>query len=57
MKYNTILLDFDDTLVDFYDAEDKAQYGQTLSSLPNSRRLSIFKQINQAHWEAFKRIN
>lgn len=24
MKYNTILLDFDDTLVDFYDAEDKA---------------------------------
>ena len=24
MKYNTILLDLDDTLVDFYDAEDKA---------------------------------
>ena len=32
-----------------------SQYGQTLSSLPNSRRLSIFKQINQAHWEAFQK--
>ena len=43
MKYNTILLDFDDTLVDFMMPKIKlSQYGQTLSSLPNSRRLSIF---------------
>ena len=44
MKYNTILLDFDDTLVDFYDAEDKSfsQYGQTLSSLPNKEKTFNF---------------
>ena len=58
MKYNTILLDFDDTLVDFYDAEDKAFHNMAkhYHHYP-TRRLSIFKQINQAHWEAFQRIN
>ena len=55
MKYNTILLDFDDTLVDFYDAEDKAFTIWPNIIIITSRRLSIFKQINQAHWEAFQK--
>ena len=57
MKYNTILLDFDDTLVDFYDAEDKAFHNMAkhYHHYPTNRRLSIFKQINQAHWEAFQK--
>ena len=57
MKYNTILLDFDDTLVDFYDAEDKAFHNMAkhYHHYPTAEDFQFFKQINQAHWEAFQK--
>lgn len=57
MKYNTILLDFDDTLVDFYDAEDKAFHNMAKHNhhYPTAEDFQFFKQINQAHWEAFQK--
>ena len=56
MKYNTILLDFDDTLVDFMMPKIKLfTIWPNIIIITNSRRLSIFKQINQAHWEAFQK--
>lgn len=57
MKYNTILLDFDDTLVDFYYAEDKAFHNMAkhYHHYPTAEDFQFFKQINQAHWEAFQK--
>lgn len=57
MKYNTILLDFDDTLVDFYDAEDKAFHNMAkhYHHYPTAEDFQFFKQINQAHQEAFQK--
>ncbi|MTV22843.1 YjjG family noncanonical pyrimidine nucleotidase [Staphylococcus delphini] len=57
MGYKVILFDFDDTLVDFHDAEVQA-YGHLMrhyevpSHLHDYHR---FKEINQNHWEAFQR--
>lgn len=57
MDYKVILFDFDDTLVDFHDAEVQA-YGHLMrhyevpSHLHDYHR---FKEINQNHWEAFQR--
>ena len=49
MKYNTILLDFDDTLVDFYDAEDKAFHNMAkhYHHYPTAEDFQFFKQINK----------
>ncbi|MCI2947301.1 putative hydrolase of the HAD superfamily [Staphylococcus caledonicus] len=57
MKYNTILLDFDDTIVDFYDAEDKAFHNMAkrYNHYPTAKDFQFFKQVNQAHWEAFQK--
>ena len=56
MKYNTILLDFDDTLVDFMMPKIKLfTIWPNIIIITQQRRLSIFKQINQAHWEAFQK--
>ena len=56
MKYNTILLDFDDTLVDFMMPKIKLfTIWPNIIIITQHRRLSIFKQINQAHWEAFQK--
>ncbi|UDI78510.1 noncanonical pyrimidine nucleotidase, YjjG family [Staphylococcus taiwanensis] len=57
MKYNTILLDFDDTLVDFYDAEDKAFHNMAkhYCHFPTEEDFQYFKKVNQAHWEAFQK--
>lgn len=57
MRYNTILLDFDDTLVDFYDAEDKAFHNMAkfYNHYPTEKDFQFFKKVNQAHWEAFQK--
>lgn len=56
MKYDTILLDFDDTIVDFHDAEDQAFYhlAERYDISPSKENLALFKKVNQAHWEAFQ---
>ncbi len=56
VKYETILLDFDDTIVDFHDAEDRAfEYLAHQFKLdPTPKNLALFKEVNQAHWEAFQ---
>lgn len=57
MGYKVVLLDFDDTLVDFHDAEVKAYaYLMNQYNVPEEKRnYEMFKKINQAHWEAFQR--
>ncbi|SUK17559.1 HAD-superfamily hydrolase [Staphylococcus agnetis] len=57
MGYKVVLLDFDDTLVDFHDAEVKAfHHLMNQYRVPESKRdYESFKKINQAHWEAFQR--
>ncbi|PCF88648.1 YjjG family noncanonical pyrimidine nucleotidase [Staphylococcus intermedius] len=57
MNYKVILFDFDDTLVDFHDAEVQAyahlmRHYEVPSRIHNYKR---FKEINQNHWEAFQR--
>lgn len=57
MSYKVILLDFDDTIVDFHDAEIKA-YAYLMDQYQVPKHLhnyEQFKAINQAHWEAFQR--
>lgn len=57
MTYKVILFDFDDTIVDFHDAEVHAyHYLMDQYDIPlKSRQYDQFKAINQAHWEAFQR--
>lgn len=52
MKFKNILFDFDDTLVDFYDAEKKAFYNlaQKYNHQPTQQDFEHFKKVNQAHW-------
>ncbi|ARJ51599.1 YjjG family noncanonical pyrimidine nucleotidase [Staphylococcus lutrae] len=57
MRYKAILFDFDDTLVDFHDAEVYA-YGHLMKTYRVPKHLhdyNRFKTINQNHWEAFQR--
>lgn len=57
MHYKVILLDFDDTLVDFHDAEIQA-YGHLMKTYKVPHHLhdyQHFKTVNQNHWEAFQR--
>lgn len=53
----TMLIDFDDTLVDFVDAEVQAFYtiAQDYLNKATESDLQTFMQVNQAHWEAFQR--
>ena len=56
MKYNTILLDFDDTLVDFMMPKIKLfTIWPNIIIITNTEDFQFFKQINQAHWEAFQK--
>ena len=57
MKYDTILLDFDDTIVDFFDAEDRAfhQMAHHFGHYPTEEDFQYFKKVNQNHWEAFQK--
>ena len=56
MTYKTILLDFDDTIVDFYDAEEKAFYNMAkhFNHNPTNDDFYHFREVNQSHWEAFQ---
>ncbi|MFU0761131.1 YjjG family noncanonical pyrimidine nucleotidase [Staphylococcus pasteuri] len=56
MKYTTILLDFDDTIVDFYNAEEKAFYNMAkhFNHYPTEEDFYYFRKVNQSHWEAFQ---
>lgn len=56
MTRKTVLLDFDDTLVNFNDAEEFAFYAlaENYQLTLNEQDLITFKEINQAHWEAFQ---
>ena len=56
MKYNTILLDFDDTLVDFMMPKIKLfTIWPNIIIITQQQKTFNFKQINQAHWEAFQK--
>ncbi|GGI35172.1 YjjG family noncanonical pyrimidine nucleotidase [Staphylococcus capitis] len=57
MTYKNILLDFDDTIVDFYDAEEKAFYNMSkhYRHFPSEQDFQHFRKVNQAHWEAFQK--
>ena len=57
MKYNTILLDFDDTLVDFMMPKIKlfTIWPNIIIITQQREDFQFFKQINQAHWEAFQK--
>ncbi|PHK50648.1 YjjG family noncanonical pyrimidine nucleotidase [Staphylococcus edaphicus] len=56
MTTKSLLIDFDDTLVDFHDAEAYAFYKMTkqFQITTNENDLKIFMKINQAHWDAFQ---
>ena len=57
MSTKSLLIDFDDTLVDFDDAEAYAFYEMTqqFQIKTNQNDLHTFKKINQAHWDAFQK--
>ena len=57
MTYKNILLDFDDTIVDFYDAEEKAFYNMSkhYRHFPSEQDFQHFRKVNQAHWDAFQK--
>lgn len=56
MTYKHILLDFDGTIVDFYDAEEKAFYNMAkhYGHFPTKQDFQHFRKVNQSHWEAFQ---
>ncbi len=57
MKFTTILLDLDDTLLDFGAAE-KVALSKTLQELgiePTQAKLKRYHEINISQWEAFER--
>lgn len=57
MKYEFLLLDLDDTILDFHKAEYIA-LGKTLESFglnPTEQVRTRYSQINKAHWERLER--
>ncbi|MBE5660477.1 noncanonical pyrimidine nucleotidase, YjjG family [Staphylococcus sp. SS35] len=56
MGYKNILIDFDDTIVDFYDAEEWAFHymANLFEHKANDLDFLEFKKINHQHWEAFQ---
>ena len=57
MKYEFLLLDLDDTILDFHKAEYIA-LGKTLESFgldPTEQVRARYSQINKAHWERLER--
>ena len=59
MKYTTLLLDFDDTLVDFDDAEEQAFFNmaQNYQSSPTYDDFTLFKRLTKHTGKLFKIIN
>ena len=57
MKYTSLFLDLDNTLLDFYKAEAMA-VSQVLAdfSLPNDEKtIKLYSEINRSYWEQFER--
>ncbi|KRG09910.1 YjjG family noncanonical pyrimidine nucleotidase [Staphylococcus sp. NAM3COL9] len=56
MKSKSLLIDFDDTIVDFHDAESHAFFKMAgrYKMIANHEDLKTFMKVNQAHWEAFQ---
>ncbi|MFG0933114.1 MULTISPECIES: YjjG family noncanonical pyrimidine nucleotidase [Staphylococcus] len=56
MESKNIFIDFDDTLVDFHDAEAYAFFNLTKHYQLHTTRhdLETFMKVNQSHWEAFQ---
>src|SRR5699024_4135051 len=56
MKNNCLLIDFDDTIVDFHDAEAYAfhELTKTYNLNKDYKELKKFMYVNQTHWEAFQ---
>lgn len=57
MKFKNILLEFDDTIVDFYDAEEKAFFkiAEYYHHYASKEDFAHFRKVNQEHWEAFQK--
>ena len=57
MKFKNILLDFDDTIVDFYDAEEKAFFkiAEYYHHYASKEDFAHFRKVNQEHWKAFQK--
>ena len=56
MNKRCLLIDFDDTIVDFHDAEAYAfhQLTKKYNLETDQNDLNQFITVNQAHWEAFQ---
>lgn len=52
LGYKNILIDFDDTIVDFYDAEEWAFYymANVFNHKATKDDFLTFKKINHQHW-------
>jgi len=57
MKYKTILIDIDDTLLDFQKSEDYAIRTtiKTLGIEPTDELVNKYKEINLKYWKMFER--
>ncbi len=59
MGYQDLLIDFDDTIVDFYDPEEWAFYymANVFNHKATKDDFLTFKKMDHQHWEAFRQIN
>lgn len=57
MTIKSLLIDFDDTLVDFHDAEAYAfnKLAKNYNLKTTQADLEVFMKVNQAHWDAFQK--
>jgi 2-haloacid dehalogenase len=56
-KYTTLLMDVDNTLLDFDEAEHRGirEVMRAFGIEPTEEREVLYKRINRTHWEAFER--
>lgn len=57
MNYKVLLIDLDDTLLDFQKSEEYAirKTMETLKINPTDELVNVYKQINQKYWKMFER--
>lgn len=57
MNYKVILIDLDDTLLDFQKSEEYAirKTMETLGISPTDELVKVYKEINQKYWKMFER--
>lgn len=57
MNYKVLLIDLDDTLLDFQKSEEYAirKTMETLEINPTDELVNVYKQINQKYWKMFER--